>query len=148
MLDFRMTMELENKKENFSLILTQEDGSQITLQNFNIINISDNISDLKIDEISIGEIDIDSRVMLGIRKSAIINYLFTNGNEENEEYFEKNYKDEYQEYLKHKTKLKKKSDVEISTEIGIPTRTLQEWKKKDKNNWRKKIYNKLKKGEL
>ena len=148
MLDFRMTMELKNKKENFSLILTQEDGSQITLQNFNIINISDNISDLKIDEISIGQIDIDSRVMLGIRKSAIINYLFTNGNEENEEYFEKNYKDEYQEYLIHKTKLKKKSDVEISTEIGIPTRTLQEWKKKDKNNWRKKIYNKLKKGEL
>ncbi len=40
--------------------------------------------------------------------------------------------------------IKKLTDVEISCKYGIPTRTLQDWKNKDKDNWRSKVYLSLK----
>ena len=35
----------------------------------------------------------------------------------------------------------KMTDKKIETVIGIPTRTLQDWKKSNKNSWRFKVYN-------
>jgi len=42
--------------------------------------------------------------------------------------------------------VEKMSDTEIYRAYGIPTRTLQDWKKKDNDNWRKKVYEKI--GEI
>jgi len=42
--------------------------------------------------------------------------------------------------------VEKMSDTEIFHRYGIPTRTLQDWKKKDDDNWRKKVYEKI--GEI
>ena len=35
-------------------------------------------------------------------------------------------------------------DTEISNKFKVPVRTLQDWKKSDNDNWRKKLYNYLK----
>ena len=37
----------------------------------------------------------------------------------------------------------KKSDKQVFEEYGIPTRTLQDWKNKSTDNWRKKVYEHL-----
>ena len=42
--------------------------------------------------------------------------------------------------------VEKMSDAEIYRAYGIPTRTLQDWKKTDSDNWRKKVYEKI--GEI
>jgi hypothetical protein len=42
--------------------------------------------------------------------------------------------------------VEKMSDTEIFHTYGISTRTLQDWKKKDDKNWRKKVYEKI--GEI
>lgn len=34
-------------------------------------------------------------------------------------------------------------DIEIKKEYNIPLSTLQDWKKADKDNWRKKVYDLL-----
>jgi len=36
-------------------------------------------------------------------------------------------------------------DTEIQEKYGVPTRTLQDWKKKAPDNWRFKVYELLKK---
>jgi hypothetical protein len=43
-----------------------------------------------------------------------------------------------------KEKIEILNDTEISKKFGIPTRTLQDWKNKNSDNWRTKIYQKIK----
>lgn len=38
-----------------------------------------------------------------------------------------------------------KKDIDITKKYGIPTRTLQDWKNRTPDNWRYKVYMKMKK---